>query len=143
MRTVLLLTLAVAASGCMTMARGHTAPLSVDADQDSAYVFVNDVPAGVTPAALEVRRSRGHRLEVVREGYQPARAVVRRELNPGAVFGGLFLGSVSGLAIDAQSGAIYDLEPDVVRVELVPDSSGAEAAYVADRVRQARLGSVM
>ena len=141
MRTAFLLTLAVAASGCVTMARGHTASVSVDADQDSAYVFVDDVPAGVTPTALELRRSRGHRLEVVREGYRPASAVVRREINSGAVVGTLLLSSLNGLggiAVDAQSGALYDLSPDVVRVELVPDSAGAQAAYVAARVRQAR-----
>ncbi len=145
MRTFLLLTLAVAASGCMTMARGHTTSLFVDADQDSAYVFVNDVPAGVTPTALEVRRSRGHRLEVVREGYQPASAVVRREINSGAVAGTLLLSALNGMAgiaVDAQSGALFDLEPDAVRVELVPDSAGVQAAYVAARVHQARQAAL-
>ena len=141
-RLLALTALAVAASGCATIARGPTDTVRVEADRDSAYVFVDGVPAAVAPANLEMKRSSGHRVEVVRPGYRVARADVARRANAGAVAGAL-AGAVAGsgllgLTTDVATGAMYDLAPDVVRVTLVPDSAGAEAGAVRAMVREAR-----
>ena len=135
---LLLSTLALAASGCATVVRGSTQPVTVVADRDSAFVFVDGRPAGAAPVRLEMGRWRDHAVEVARPGYRLAQDTVARWLNPAVAFGSLYGGSVGSLGVDVSSGAVYDLRPSVVSVRLVPDSVGVDAAAVARRVREAR-----
>ena len=143
MRSALLLgLLAVLTSGCATLVRGSTDQVLVDADRDSAFVFVDGVPAGVTPAQIEVRRSRSHHIEVVRDSFLIAQTEVTQSFNPTAAAGSFFVGGPASLAVDVGTGAVFDLDPDVVWVSLVPDSTGADADLVAGLVRQARQAAL-
>ena len=137
LRRLLLLTVAVVASGCATAVRGTTDSVSIAADQDSALVFVDGVAAGTAPLSLDVARSQGHRVEVVREGFRVGRAEITRDLNVAVVAGSVLLGGLASLAVDLSSGAAYDLDPHVY-VALVPDSTGAHVERVAEMTRQAR-----
>lgn len=135
-----LLCVAVWTSGCATLVRGNTDTVTVDADRDSAYVFVDGVPAGITPARLEMKRSRNHAVEVVREGFRVEGADVVRKFNSAAGAGAL-LGGLGGMLIDATTGAAYDLEPGRLLFTLVPDSTGADAERIARLVRQGQLAA--
>ena len=139
MRSALLIGIvACLASGCATFARGSTESVAVTADRDSAFVFVDGVAAGVTPVQLRVRRSSGHCVEVVRDSFRIARAEVSRSFNPAAAAVSVLIGGPGSLAVDAGTGAVFDLAPDVIRVSLVPDTSGVDAAIVARRLREGR-----
>ena len=130
--------LALVLGGCATLVRGSSEPIEVQVEQDSAYVFVDGVPVGEAPGAFRLRRSRAHRVEVVRDGHRIALARVGRTLNPFAAGAGFLFGGFSGIAVDAATGAIFDLSPDVLRVELRPDSAGRDAVTVAHRLAAAR-----
>ena len=139
MRSALALAaLACLSSGCATIVRGSTETVTVDADRDSAFVFVDGVAAGVTPARLEMVRSRDHRVEVVRVGHRVARDTVERRFNPAVAAGSFLLGRLGGLGVDVSSGAVYDLRPSELWVTLVPDSAGVEAEAVSDLVQRAQ-----
>lgn len=142
MRSALLLALACLTSGCATIVRGSTESITVTADRDSAFVFVDGRAAGVTPARLDVRRSRSHRIGVVRDSFLIAQAEVGRSLNPAVAVGSLVFGGVAGLALDVGTGAVFELDPNVVHVSLVPDSTGVHAAAVAALVDRARLATL-
>ena len=125
----------------MSIVRGNTAAVSVDADRDSAYVFVDGVPAGVAPARVEMKRSSGHQVEVVRPGYLVARADVSRAFNPAAGAASFLLGGLGGVAVDVSTGAVYDLYPGAFTVALTPDSAGVQAPLVAERIRLAEAAA--
>ena len=135
MRPFPLVALALVASGCATLVRGPTESVTVGADQDSAFVFVDGVAAGVAPVQLDMKRARSHRVEVAREGYRVARDSVERRLNPAVAVVSVLTG---GVGIDASSGAVYDLRPTSLWVSLAPDSAGVDADYVSSLVRRGR-----
>ena len=139
MRTALLLAaLAALASGCATMIRGSTAPVTVTADRDSAFVFVDGIAAGVAPAQLHLRRSQRHHVEVVRDSFRIARAEVSRSLNPTATAASVLIGGLGGLALDLGTGAVFDLDPARFHLPLIPDTTGVDASLVALQLRQGR-----
>ena len=131
MRLVLLVALVGLASGCATLVRSPTESVTVAADRDSAFVFVDGVAAGVAPVQLEMKRARSHHVEVAREGYRVARDTVARWLNPAVAVASVLTGGV-------RSGAVYDLRPTRLWVSLVPDSAGVDADYVSGLVRRGR-----
>jgi hypothetical protein len=142
MRFALLLgVVACLGSGCATLVRGSTESVTVVADRDSAFVFVDGIAAGVTPARLQVRRSSGHRVRVVRDSFRIAHAEVSRSFNPAAAVGSVLFGGVPSLAVDAGTGAVFDLDPNVVRVALQPDTAGVDAAAVTELTAEARLAA--
>ena len=60
-------------SGCATAINGMTQRVAVASDPPSAQVYVNDAPAGVTPAFVDVpRRDPDLKLRLEKEGYAPA-----------------------------------------------------------------------
>lgn len=68
---VLLLACAVS-SACATAINGTTQRVAVASDPPGAQVYVNDVPAGVTPAFVDVpRRDPDLELRLEKEGYEP------------------------------------------------------------------------
>ncbi len=138
MRSVLLVALACLTSGCVTAIRGSTTPITVTADRDSAFVFVDGLAAGIAPIQVEVRRSRSHRIEVVLDSFRIAQSEIGRSFNPAMAIGSVLLGGGGGLAVDVSTGAVYELAPSLVRAVLVPDTAGVDAAAVAALVRQAR-----
>lgn len=142
MRLALLVALACTASGCATIVRGSTDTVTVRSDQDSAFVFVDGLAAGVAPAELQMRRSQDHQVEIIREGYRVGHARVENAFNPAVAAGSFLIGSLSGLAVDVSTGAVYDLDPGTLWIPLVRDSTGDDADYVAQRVRQAQQAAL-
>ena len=138
---VLLVALSLAAAGCATVFRGGTDTVHVDADADSAYVFLDGVPAGVTPARIAVKRTSAHQVEVVRPGFIVERAALGRAFNPGAAALGFLGGGLTGILVDVSTGAVYDVDPNVLSVTLRPDSLGTDAPRVARMVEQARVAA--
>ena len=107
-------------TGCATVTRGTTQEISVDSTPQGAMVETSGATY-TTPAAIKLKRNIGHKLNFTKVGYEPASAVVTPAINGGGaagMAGNILLGGIIGAAVDAGSGAMYDLEPGRVPVAL-------------------------
>lgn len=84
-----------------------------------AKVFHNGIPAGTTPAVLELKRNAHHIIRVEKEGFSPYEESLTRSTS-GWVWGNIFFGGLIGLAVDAMDGAIYNVEPQRIQATLLP-----------------------
>ena len=94
-----------------------------------AKVFHNGVPAGTTPALLDLKRKRHHVIRLEKDGYDSAEKALSKSTS-GWVAGNIVFGGLVGLAVDAIDGAIYNITPDAVDFSLVPSPrpAGVEPA---------------
>ena len=113
------LTLGAILPGCATITRGTTQEIAVDSTPQGARVETTGGAAYTTPFAVKLKRNIGHSLAFSKAGYQPAKAVVTPAISGGGaagMAGNLLVGGIIGGAIDAGSGAMYDLSPSHVHV---------------------------
>lgn len=118
--TIVLLTAAVAFSGCATVQHGSTQRIRVESSPAGAEVFVNRERAGVTPLDVNLSRSSAHQIRISKDGYREANSVVRpvrRQASERAVTFGWERGS----------GALNELVPAAVAVRLMPEFLDDEA----------------
>lgn len=111
----LLLALLCLPLGCATLVRGTRQPVRVECSPADATIRSGGTTAG-PDGVLQLERTRSHRVVVEREGYQPARILIHRELSWWLATNVVNLG-VGALA-DLAFGGAYDLEPRVISVEL-------------------------
>jgi len=124
-------------SGCATITKGSTQPVTLHTDPDGAICDVvreekTLASVGATPGQVTVDRGWGS-LEVRcrKNGYQSIDAKVDSEVQ-GWTFGNILIGGLVGFAVDAASGAMRQY-PQFVTLTLVPEefpSVEARDAYL-------------
>jgi hypothetical protein len=140
--TLLLAGLAPAVAGCTTITRGTEDTFVVETDPPGAEVSTsNGFACKSTPCALRMDRDSEFVVTIEKEGYETATASVSHEVAGGGaagMAGNVLFGGLIGVAVDAGSGAMYDLVPNPLRVTLSPieDPAGPSvAAAGATRTR--------
>ena len=141
-RTFLLLAgLVPALSACATITRGTEDTFVVETDPAGARVRTsNGLACASTPCALRMDRDSEFVVTIEKEGFETHTASVSHEVADGGaagMAGNVLVGGLIGVAVDAGSGAMYDLVPNPLRVTLIPAS---EPRAGADRPRS-RTGS--
>lgn len=148
MRTFLRIALAIAVmavAGCATLENGTTQRIPVTSDPPGAGVLLDGRPAGVTPTSITVsRRDREPKIEVVMDGFTPARQRLERREDWMTIFWSAFLGSglipiVGRLTVpneDAQAGFWHTI--GVFALGVLPGAidfgSGGAFRFRPDRV---------
>jgi hypothetical protein len=118
--------IAAATVGCATATTGTRQLVTIASDPPGASARIE--PGGIvvtTPAEIELARKFDYEITLTLAGHQPASARITRGRNPAAL-GNLPLGGFAGIAVDAATGAAYELWPDPVFVKLAPEG-GASA----------------
>ena len=122
--TILSITLVAAVSlttGCATVTRGTTQSVAIETTPQGAMIRSSTGPSCKAPCALDLKRSSDHTITATKAGYEPSSAVVTHQVSGGGaagMAGNLVLGGIIGAAVDAGSGAMYDLTPNRVYIEL-------------------------
>ncbi len=127
----------VVLAGCATITRGTTDVLVIETEPPGAEAVLSNGLRCNTPCSLTVKRNASLVVDIVKEGYEPVRATVTPRISGGGaagMAGNVIVGGLIGAAIDAGSGAMYDLVPNPLRVTLVPieERSEAQGARGAD-----------
>lgn len=120
---LLVLLLAVLIIGCATIISGTKQDISVNSTPASASVTVKTVGGvgvftGTTPATCKLERKREYIVYVRLDGFQEQQIQVSHSFNAWVV-GNLVCGGVLGLVIDAVTGAMWNLEPQTIHMEMV------------------------
>ena len=117
MRLFLLALAVFAFSGCATIIHGTTQEVSFTSDPTSADVVIDGMKLGETPFTAELDRGDKHTVEIRLDGYEPYTMVLNKKVS-GWVWGNLVFGGLIGLAVDAGTGALYNLTPEQVNAVL-------------------------
>ena len=131
-----LLVACLASSGCATVINGSTQRVTVASDPPGAQLYVNDAPAGVTPAFVDVpRRDPDLELRLEKDGYEPAVLPLERsrsgwiagnvllagvpfnDYGVGEWVGAMAVYGILGWLQDVRSGGAYK-RPSLVRTRL-------------------------
>lgn len=109
-------------AGCKTFEEGIDQKVSVYSYPAGAEVSVNGEPVGTTPIDLELPRKINHQLRLDHSGYKTAEYLVAPMENER---GKQFIRF--GLLED--SGMYYDLAPDPIEIQLIPDILPSSRSY--------------
>ena len=122
-------------SGCATITRGKTQPLTVNSDPLGASIEISNGMTGTTPWTFELPRKDGVTITISKDGFETAVVnVVSTTSSEGGMHtaGNILFGGFIGLAVDGGSGAMKDLLPNPVFVRLVP-TEGALGNSLVER----------
>jgi hypothetical protein len=121
-------------TGCATTLRGTTDVLIVDSDPTGARVSVSSGLSGTTPATFTLRRKGDYVVTVTKDGFEAVSVNVTHKIvgaGSAGMAGNILLGGIIGAAVDAGSGAMFDLVPNPINVKLVPQSRQSVVADAA------------
>jgi hypothetical protein len=140
--TALAAALAFASSGCASIIKGGgTQAVSIRSMPSDADVKIvdaktgNTIQTGKTPFIVPLNKSTGYfaggkyRVLVEKPGFTPREVIVDSGVNGWYVGGNLLFGGLIGwLIVDPATGAMWNLSPEEVTVELQPAERPAQAA---------------
>ncbi|MDF1838181.1 MAG: hypothetical protein P1V35_09955 [Planctomycetota bacterium] len=110
-------------SSCATITRGSTDSVIVRTQPSGAQVTLSNGMTGTSPASFELPRKHTVVVNICKPGFQPVEVTLNPVMTGEGgthMAGNLLAGGLIGAAVDAGSGAIYDLTPNPLEVTLVP-----------------------
>ncbi|MEZ6003866.1 MAG: PEGA domain-containing protein [Planctomycetota bacterium] len=124
LRPILLLLLCVLSlSSCATITRGSTDEVIVRTWPEGASVYLSNGMTGISPVTFELPRNESVVVDIELDGYEPVEVTLNPKISSeggAGMAGNIFLGGVIGAAVDAGSGAMYDLTPNPLEITLIP-----------------------
>jgi hypothetical protein len=132
-------------SGCATIVKGHSQPISVSTTPPGAACQVDRDGETIgtvnpTPGSITVKKSRKEiAVSCTKEGYERADGKVASKFHP-MTFGNILFGGIIGIGVDAASGAMNEYEESIT-VTLIPsefESAGERDAFF-DKMREQLL----
>lgn len=116
------------AGGCATVTRGTTTEISFASEPPGAAMSTSHGYWCTTPCTLRMSRSDAFIATFTLPGHEAQSVPVESRVSGGGaagLAGNLIIGGVVGGLVDASSGAMNDLVPNPVTVQLVPLSATA------------------
>ena len=111
------------AVGCATIFSGTKANISVSSSPNNATVEVKmtsgmTVATGTTPAYFTLDKKNSYTVTIKMQGYRDQTVFIGQSFNTWFI-GNIICGGVIGMVIDFVDGAMWNLEPNQIHVELV------------------------
>ena len=122
-RLLCLLLLAAGLSACATITRGSSDVLIVNSDPSGAKVTTSTGLSGTTPATFKANRRGGFVVKIEKQGFETVEIQISSKIHGAggtALAGNIIFGGLIGAAVDAGTGAAFDLVPNPVMAKLVP-----------------------
>ena len=112
---------------CATIISGTSQSVSINSTPDEAKVTIkttggNVVFNGTTPTTAQLERKNAYNVTLELSGYQTEQIHLSKGLN-GWIVGNIICGGPLGLLIDAINGAMYELQPGQIRINLTQASN--------------------
>lgn len=114
-------------SGCATVTRGTTQAFTVESTPIGATVSFSNGERCETPCTLTLKRKHPVAVEICKSGYAPVTTQIVSQISGAggtAMAGNVLVGGLIGAGIDAGSGAMKDLRPNPLKVELIEEAPG-------------------
>lgn len=103
-------------SGCGTIFSGTQQNVTINTNVPDAKVYVNGMPSCSTPCAVDIKRSQGNVVVMLKKkGYNDATAVLTSQINPVSIIN---LSNMYSWTTDFLSNGVWRYSPDSVYVEM-------------------------
>lgn len=125
--------------GCTTVTRGTKDVLVVESEPPGANVRLSNGMTGTTPTSFELPRKKNVVVTISKEGYETLNVnVTPKVVGAGAagMAGNVLIGGLVGAAIDVGTGAMNDLYPNPIQVNLVETGDAREGIITASQPQQ-------
>lgn len=129
-------------SGCGTITRGTTQEIAVDSSPQGAKVQASNGMGGVTPLSITAARNTPLTVKITKAGYKDYAAILAPRVSGGGtagLAGNIFVGGIIGMAVDAGSGAMYDLSPNRVFANLEKEDEYIERVIERVEIKPTRM----
>ncbi|MGE0552568.1 MAG: PEGA domain-containing protein [Gemmatimonadales bacterium] len=113
-------------AGCATIMHGSSQELSIASSPIGARVLVDGQEHGRTPLVADLKRKDKHVVRIELDGYLPYEVALARGTS-GWVWGNIVFGGLIGLAVDAITGGLYQLEPREVSAAMARSTAAITA----------------
>mgnify|MGYP005870685733 CR=1 FL=1 len=112
-------------SGCATIVRDDSQPVSFSSDPQGAIVKLDGISGGITPTTIQVKRKiKATVISFEKEGFHTESFPLDKSLSA-MTFGNVIFGGIIGLGVDAMTGKNTNY-PESVHVRLIPDRKGED-----------------
>jgi len=126
--------LSASLGACATVTRGTTTQFAVESTPPGAAVKTSTgFSCDSTPCSMKMPRKEAFDATVSKAGYKPVTVHINSSVGAGGgagFAGNMVAGGILGMGIDAASGAMDDLKPNPLKVDLAAEDA-APAAPVA------------
>ena len=127
---------ALTLSACATITRGSSQKFTIESSPTEADAKLSTGQTCVTPCTLTLKRKSQFKVTVSKDGYKPSETEVHGKIKGGGAAGfagNAIVGGLIGAGVDAATGASLSLDPNPLKVTLVPvDQAPLAAAAPAD-----------
>ena len=108
------------AQGCATIMHGTKQDISIASDPPGAQAVINNNMTVTTPASVALSRKHTYDVQVSKPGYTKKTARIDKNFSAWYLINIPFfpVGGFIGLILDAVNGAMWNLDPEEVRVNL-------------------------
>ncbi|MGD0485261.1 MAG: PEGA domain-containing protein, partial [Gemmatimonadales bacterium] len=113
-RVALCSLLALASGGCATVFHGTTQAVPIVSQPAGAEVKVDGQSVGRTPVVVHVKRKNAHIVQFELAGFEPSRTTLNPQGSRAALWNLIAGTAYLGYLVDALTGGLYDLWPEVV-----------------------------
>lgn len=107
----------LASTGCATIVSSKMQDVTIRSNPPGAKVMLDGATIGTTPMIANLIRKKRHSLEITKNGYDRDVRATTRGFN-WWYLGNLIFGGIIGLIVDPITGAIYEVNPEIISVEL-------------------------
>lgn len=123
MLIVLIVALAALAGACASVTRGLDETVRIETDPPGADARTSLGQTCVTPCAIPIARKHEFDVTISKQGYATVQTKVHTVMGGGGaagIAGNVILGGVTGMVVDATTGATLDHCPNPLVVQLQP-----------------------
>lgn len=121
---VALIAATLLAAGCATIIKGSKHKVTINSTPSQANVVIKTTGGivayeGTTPVTTEVSKKNEYLVTLTMEGYKEKTVSITKDGIQGWFWGNILCGGIIGIVVDLVTGAINDLAPDQINVQLV------------------------
>lgn len=121
-KSTLLLCILVSFTSCASIIHGSKQVVPINSTPAGATVMLDGLNVGETPVSVEMTRKDVHTVTLQLDGYQDFEMRLARKTS-GWVWGNIVFGGIIGLVIDASTGAMYKVHPEIINADLETGSA--------------------
>jgi uncharacterized protein YceK len=119
LNTIFLILVALLLASCSTVLNTTTQDVEIKSNPANAKIFVDGKKFGTTPQVINIDRGSDHSLKLELDGHDVYETQVTRKISFW-FWGNAFNGFIPGMLTDMFTGAMYNMMPDKIEVELTP-----------------------
>lgn len=106
-------------NACSTVLNTTTQELEIKSTPQNAKITIDGKKFGLTPQIVNIDRGSNHVVKLELDGYETYETQITRKISFW-FWGNVLNGFIPGMITDMFTGAMYNLHPENISVELIP-----------------------